>query len=100
MDPASVAGRWGGSLPADHVHVVTVPRQGRDRDELWRRFAAACGITDLSAELDLGVGMVNESLGVVAAELLRRVNERVGPPIEGSREQARWLRDTLAHTVL
>lgn len=100
MDPASVAERWGASLAPDHVHVVTVPRERRDPDELWRRFAAACDLTGTTDELDLGVGAVNESLGVSAAELLRRVNERIGPPITGSREQARWLRDTLANGVL
>jgi hypothetical protein len=100
MDPASVAERWGASLAPDHVHVVTVPRERRDPDELWHRFAAACDLTATSDDLNLGVGLVNESLGVTAAELLRRVNERIGPPIEGSREQAKWLRDTLAHGVL
>lgn len=100
MDPASVAERWGASLGADHVHVVTVPRERRDPDELWHRFAAACDLTATTNDLNLGVGLVNESLGVTAAELLRRVNERIGPPIAGSREQAKWLRDTLAHGVL
>jgi hypothetical protein len=100
LDPASVAERWGASLAPDHVHVVTVPRERRDPDELWHRFAAACDLTTTSNDLNLGVGLVNESLGVTAAELLRRVNERIGPPIEGSREQSRWLRDTLAHRVL
>jgi len=100
MDPASVAERWGATLGPDRVHVVTVPRVRRDPDELWHRFAAACDLTATTNDLDLGVGRVNESLGVTAAELLRRVNERVGPPIEGSREQAKWLRDTLAHGVL
>lgn len=100
MDPASVAERWGATVPPDHVHVVTVPRTRRDPDELWHRFAAACDLTATTNDLDLGVGLVNESLGVTSAELLRRVNERIGPPIEGSREQAKWLRDTLAHQVL
>ncbi len=100
MDPASVAERWGANLAPDHVHVVTVPRERRDPDELWHRFAAACDLTATTDDLNLGVGLVNESLGVTAAELLRRVNERIGPPIEGSREQAKWLRDTLAHGVL
>ena len=34
------------------------------------------------------------------AELLRRVNERIREPITGNREQALWLRDTLAHGIL
>ena len=97
-DPSSVAERWGATLPADHVHVVTVPRGGADESELWRRFAEACGLTGLP--LDLTLPRANASLGVVEAELLRRVNAHVHAPIVGSREQARWLRDTLAHEVL
>ena len=101
MDPASVAERWGASLaagPRPRRHGAAA--SAATRDELWHRFAAACDLTATSDDLDLGVGLVNESLGVTAAELLRRVNERIGPPIEGSREQAKWLRDTLAHGVL
>lgn len=98
MDPAGVAKRWGRSLPAANVHVVTVPRDGSSGDELWRRFAAACGLDVPGLSLD--VERVNESMGVVAAELLRRVNEKVTDPISNNREHALWLRDTLAHQVL
>ena len=98
MDPAGVAARWGAGLPPEHVHVVTVPRDASDDHELWRRFAAACGIDVPGLQLD--VERANASLGLVAAELLRRVNEQVREPITGNREQARWLRDTLAHGVL
>lgn len=98
MDPAGVAARWGAGLPPDRVHVVTVPRSGADRTELWRRFAEACDlpVTGLALEPQAA----NESLGVVAAELLRRVNEQVGDRVSGNRQQALWLRDTLAHGVL
>ena len=98
MDPTGVAARWGATLPAERVHLVTVPRDARDEHELWRRFAAACGI-DVPG-LELGVERANESLGLVAAELLRRVNEKVREPITGNREHALWLRDTLAHGIL
>ncbi len=99
MDPAGVAARWGATLAPDRVHVVTVPRAGSvRRDELWHRFAAACDV-DVPG-LDLDLERVNESMGVVAAELLRRVTETVAAPIDTSREQALWLRDTLAHSVL
>lgn len=97
MDPAGVARRWGATLPPGQVHVVTVPRE-RGTDELWRRFAAACDLD--VAGLDLRVERSNESLGLVAAELLRRVNEAVRAPLTGNREQSLWLRDTLAHGVL
>lgn len=98
MDPAGVAARWGAELPPERVHIVTVPRRGAAPDELWRRFAAACGID--APGLDLTVTTTNESLGPAAAEVLRRVNEHVGDTITGNRQQARWLRDTLAHKVL
>lgn len=98
MDPASVAGRWGAGLPPEHVHIVTAPRRGAPRRELWDRFAEACSLQDVTVDLD--IPPANESLGVTAAEVLRRVNEQDLGPIKGAREQSRWLRDTLAHTVL
>jgi hypothetical protein len=98
MDPAGVAARWGASLPPERVHVVTVPREAGDGQDLWRRFATACGLSHL--DLELGFQRANESLGLVEAELLRRVNERIREPITGNREQALWLRDTLAHGIL
>ena len=98
MDPAGVAARWGATLPPERVHIVTVPRDHADRTELWRRFAAACRIS--APGLVLEVERANQSLGVVAAELLRRINDKVRDPITGNREQARWLRDTLAHEIL
>lgn len=98
MDPASVAGRWGATLPPERVHIVTAPRRGAPRRELWDRFAEACSLQDVTVDLD--IAPANESLGVKAAEVLRMVNEQDLGPIKGAREQSRWLRDTLAHTVL
>ncbi len=101
LDPAGVAKRWGATLPPERVHVVTVPRAGAAPGELWRRFADALGLAALEVgRLDLAPERSNESLGVVEAELLRRVNVEVGDRITGNREHAVWLRDTLAHGVL
>ena len=98
LDPAAVAERWGSTLPADHVHVVTAPGPGAPPHELWHRFAEACGLGDLRPELD--VARANESLGVVQAELLRRVNQVLAPEIQGSRQRSVWIRDLLAQDVL
>jgi len=98
MDPSSVAARWGADLPPERVHIVTAPRRGVVRSELWDRFAEACSLQDVTVDLD--IPPANESLGVKAAEVLRKVNEQDLGPIKGAREQSRWLRDTLAHTVL
>ncbi|GAB4011604.1 DUF6752 domain-containing protein [Nocardioides ultimimeridianus] len=97
-DPSAVAKRWGATLPADHVHVVTVPRVRSGDTELWDRFAAACGLTGVP--VDLAVPRVNESLGAVEAELLRRVNGHLRAPLTNDREKSRWLRDTLANGIL
>lgn len=99
MDPSGIAARWGATLPPDRVHVVTVPRHGVDPEELWHRFAEATRLDDV-AGLDLHPARSNESLGVVPAELLRRVNERIRDRLAGNREHALWLRDLLAHGVL
>lgn len=98
LQPANVAARWGATLPPEQVHVVTVPR-GNDSSELWRRFADACGLTDVPG-LDLEVERANESLGVVQAEVLRRVNAALEGRIKGGRAKSLWLRDLFAHQVL
>ncbi|HNA98415.1 MAG TPA: hypothetical protein PLC19_03015, partial [Marmoricola sp.] len=69
MDPAGVAQRWGASLPAEQVHIVTMSRRPTSKHEFWDRFASACQID--SAGLNLDQERVNESMGVVEAELLR-----------------------------
>ncbi|WP_249217065.1 DUF6752 domain-containing protein [Nocardioides palaemonis] len=99
MQPANVAARWGADLPPERVHVVTVPSGPVGPDELWHRFAEATGLDDV-ADLDLAVERANESLGVVEAELLRRVNTAVDGRIRGARQKSLWQRDLLAHTVL
>lgn len=76
QDVAAVLRRWGAErLPADRVHLVTVPPRGSDTTLLWQRFTAVLGI-------DPGVVPAhdrprNTSLGHVEAELLRRLNERL-----------------------
>jgi len=99
MQPANVAARWGAGLPAERVHVVTVPSRAAGPDELWHRFAAATGLGAVEG-LDLEVERANESLGVVEAELLRRVNAGIDGRIRGGRQKSLWIRDLLAHTIL
>lgn len=99
MQPANVAARWGSGLPPEHVHVVTVPAGNAGPDELWHRFASATGLSGV-ADLDLTVERANESLGVVEAELLRRVNAGIDGRIRGGRQKSLWMRDLLAHTIL
>lgn len=79
-DVAAVLRRWGAGLPADRVHVVTVPPQGADPGLLWERFAAVVGVDPAVATLP--DGRRNESLGRAESELLRRLNERLDYGVE------------------
>ncbi|MFC7358973.1 hypothetical protein [Nocardioides astragali] len=89
--------RWGTSLPADRVHLVTVPPPGSDRGELWRRFSRTFGLDDLP--LDLTAERENPSLGVPETSLLRTINQRVtsilAPP-----DYRPLVRELLAHQTL
>ncbi len=89
--------RWGGSLPPERVHLVTLPPSGSDRGELWRRFSRTFGLDGL--DLDLAAERENPSLGVPETSLLRTINERVtsiiAPP-----DYRPLVRETLAHQTL
>lgn len=95
--PALVS-RWGGSLPAGQVHLVTVPRSGTPRNVLWERYSALLGIE--GEGFDLSLGRVNSSLGAQQAELLRRVNADLGSrlPLPGSYTQS--VKGVLARQIL
>jgi len=92
-----ILGRWGASLPADRVHLVTVPPSGSDRGELWRRFSRTFGLDGLP--LDLTAERENPSLGVPETSLLRTINQRVtsilAPP-----DYRPLVRELLAHQTL
>jgi hypothetical protein len=74
QDVPAILDRWTVGVPADRVHVVTVPPPGAPRDELWRRAGSVLGVE--VTDLDTDPRLPNDSLGIVEAELLRRVNER------------------------
>lgn len=78
QDVPAIADRWSAGLPADRVHLAVVPPSGAPRDELWSRTAAVLGL-DVTG-LDTEARRPNDSLGLVEAELLRRVNERIPRP--------------------
>lgn len=71
---ARVLRTWSHDLPPDHVHVVTVPPNGGDPGELWRRFASVLGIDDPDRFPPGASVRRNERLGVADVELLRRVS--------------------------
>lgn len=96
LDLAGVLDRWAGHVPAERVHVLCPAPAGVARDDLWHRFAALLGVGDVDVDTDAGES--NASLGVVAVELLRRVNPHV--VVRRPADRGVWLRGFLAHDVL
>ena len=97
MDLADVLARWGAGVPAERVHVLTLPKPTEPRETLWLRFAGLLGLD--ASRCDAGTSEVNESLGVVEVELLRRVNgdlEGFGRAVD----RGVWIRGYLAQGKL
>jgi hypothetical protein len=65
--------RWAAGIPAEQVHVVTVPPPESPRNILWTRFADAIGVDPAQIE-SADEARANEALGVAETELLRRIN--------------------------
>ncbi len=72
QDVPGILDRWAVGLPPERVHLVVVPPSGAPRDELWLRTAAVFDV-DVTG-LDTDPRLPNDSLSIVEAELLRRVN--------------------------
>ncbi|MGH3756945.1 hypothetical protein [Actinophytocola sp.] len=72
QDLPAVLRNWAGDLPAERVHIVTVPR-GAARDELWTRFATTVGIDPANRPVEVDVK--NPSMGVVETNVVRRLND-------------------------
>lgn len=98
-DVVDVADRWGRHVPADQVHIVTVPPSGAAPSLLWERFATVLGIDP--AGYALPERPSNPSLGIAQAELLHRLDPLWPEPI-GTRipERHRWVRAYLAEQVM
>jgi len=71
-DTLAILQMWSQHIPPDHVHVITMPRQG-PAEALWARFASVLGID--SSRIDVPSTPVNCSLGLAEAEFLRRMNQ-------------------------
>lgn len=73
QDLVELLDRWSRNLPAERVHIVTVPPSGRQPDVLWRRFAQVIGVDPEAVHLP--PALVNRSLGASEATFLLRLND-------------------------
>jgi hypothetical protein len=90
--------RWGGTLPPERVHLVTVPKPGAPRDLLWQRFTSVLGLDD--AHLQLETDRANPSMGVPETALVRRINQRVNQGVLANDDYRQFVRELLAHRTL
>jgi hypothetical protein len=75
LDLGLVLDRWSDAVPEERIHVLPLDRTAA-RDEIWHRFAGLLGLD--APAYDLSRSFPNESMGVVEAEVLRRVNAHLG----------------------
>ncbi len=97
QDPRQSLAPYLEHVPADRVHVVTVPPSGAPPGLLWERFCAPLGIDPDAYDID--VPRANTSLGGAEAEVLRRVNQRVAGRVPG-RVYADLVKSFVAREVL
>ncbi len=71
-DGPLVLANWSKVVPADRIHVLTVPQPGGQPDALWTRFCAITGLDP--GGYDTTTKRANASMGVMEAELVRRMN--------------------------
>ncbi len=71
LDLRLVLRRWTREVSPERVHVLPLQRGGR-REAIWETFAGVVGLDPTGYDTDLS--FPNESMGVVEAETLRRVN--------------------------
>jgi hypothetical protein len=79
-DALLIVQRWLAHLPAEQIHVVTVPRAGTDPTVLLGRFSEALGIETTSWPAD-DVAR-NVSLDMVQTELIRQLNQTSAASID------------------
>jgi len=74
LDLRLVLERWAPTVPADRVHILPLDTTAA-RDEIWHRFGALLGLD--TSSYDLAGSFPNESMGVVEAETMRRINQQL-----------------------
>jgi hypothetical protein len=93
LDLGLVLERWADAVPADQVHVITLPGSDAPRSELWDRFCGVLGIDPATCSTE--GNFPNESMGVVEAETLRRVNGTLDG-FRTARDRGVWIRSFLS----
>jgi hypothetical protein len=76
QDVAKICRAWESALPAARIHVITVPPAGSPPTVLLDRFCSVIGVD--AVQLRELTGTSNQTVGVAATEVVRRLNGRLG----------------------
>ena len=98
FDLPTVLTNWHVGVPAERIHLVTVPQRGADPGELFRRFCTAFGIDPAWAPLDSD--RLNTSLGVAETQVIRQLNRRMDRATRREKEYDELIRELLAQDRL
>jgi hypothetical protein len=93
FDLADVLDRWGSVVAHDRVHVLPMAPGEADPPELLRRFLDVMGYADVPVQMP--ASHVNEGLGLVEAELVRRTAPRMRD-FRSAADRGNWIRGYLA----
>lgn len=96
QDLAQVLRGWKDAVPPDQIHIVTVPPAGSPPRLLLDRFTEATGLDP--GTLQAGEAPTNLALGMVQAEVLRRLNVGLGAHLGahlGERQYRRVVHSTV-----
>ncbi|GAA3540514.1 hypothetical protein [Nocardioides daeguensis] len=95
LDLHLVLQRWSAAVAHERIHVLPLDTSA-PREEIWHRFAGLLGLR--ADAYDLSQSFPNESMGVVEAEVLRRVNEHLvaRKSLGAARDRGMFIRTFLA----
>lgn len=93
FDLADILGRWGSVVAHERIHVLPMMPGGADPTELLRRLLSVLGYADATVELP--DERVNEGLGVVEAEVIRRITPLM-TDFRSAGDRGNWMRGYLA----
>jgi hypothetical protein len=93
FDLADILDRWGSVIDHDRIHVLPMLPGGADPSELLTRFLDVMGYADVA--MTMPEDRVNEGLGLVEAELLRRTTPLMAD-FRSAADRGNWIRGYLA----
>lgn len=94
FDAPALLGRWLAHVPAERMHVVTVPQASGDPELLWHRFLSVGGLDPAWAPA--AARARNPSVGVPEAQVLRALNVELGGRSQRGKPLHPLVRDVVA----